>query len=350
MRPHSPSTVRRQARAEWAAAAVTPLLAVALAGLALAGCAPGPSAALSGAAFGAWTKPQAIRGANGLDSLSCATPDFCVSLDTSGHSFIWDGRRWSRAIPVATSQCTRANPPSCADGNAVSCPAAGFCVAVDVDGAALVMRGRVWSPPVGFDTQGSPSDVSCATAELCVAVDDNGEASTFNGSSWSAATGTADDGQLMGVSCGEPGACMAFDATSYTEVLHGRRWRELGELSLSTPQGGSEPNSPTSVSCATATFCALVDAFGDFLTFNGRSWSGTRTFDDIQLGNAVVSCASPRYCMIVDSNGNAIAFDGRTLSSPVRVTSQSDPPQGIACPRPRSCMAITSDSFLRQSG
>ena len=69
-----------------------------------------------------------------------------------------------------------------------------------------------------------------------------------------------------------------------------------------------------SVSCPTASFCITVDRMGDFLTYNGSSWSSPDEID--QNGLYSVSCPTASFCAAVDGKGNALTYKGSSWSSP----------------------------------
>jgi hypothetical protein len=75
----------------------------------------------------------------------------------------------------------------------------------------------------------------------------------------------------------------------------------------------------SSVSCASATFCAAVDYEGNALTFDGTSWSAATSIDALPL--ASVSCPSSSFCVAVDYSGNVVTFDGTSWSAPVSIDS-----------------------------
>src|SRR5579863_486252 len=54
----------------------------------------------------------------------------------------------------------------------------------------------------------------------------------------------------------------------------------------------------SSVSCPTISFCMAVDTAGNFLTFNGTSWSGPIVLNSgVRFGS--VSCPTDQFCAVV---------------------------------------------------
>ena len=164
---------------------------------------------------GVFSPPQSIdRTGGGLQSVSCASATFCISVDTGGRALTWNGTSWSAPKSIDAGGGGFAS---------VSCASATFCTALDGSGNALSFNGTSWSAPKLIDgsTNGLDS-VSCASATFCAAVDYNGNALSWNGTSWS------------------------------------------------TPLSIDSSNTPTSVSCPTTSFCIAVDHNG-----NALSWALT---------------------------------------------------------------------------
>ena len=61
-----------------------------------------------------------VLGGGGHDRVSCATPSFCTAVDHNGAAVTFDGRSWSKAMPI--------NPG--VPLTSVSCPATTFCATV----------------------------------------------------------------------------------------------------------------------------------------------------------------------------------------------------------------------------
>ncbi len=128
-----------------------------------------------------WSSPTLIDSSASLpslDSVSCPTTSFCMSVDGNGSAISYHGTYWTS--------------PTSVDGlnslYAVSCPASTFCMAVDGVGAALTYNGTSWSQPLTVDGTNSLYSVSCPTTLACMAVDSNGNALTYNGTPQAPAT------------------------------------------------------------------------------------------------------------------------------------------------------------------
>jgi hypothetical protein len=107
---------------------------------------------------------------------------------------------------------------------------------------------------------------------------------------------------LTSVSCASASFCAAVDDQGNAFTYNGSSWSVDAYIDA--------PNYFVSVSCASDTsFCAAVDTVGNALTYNGTSWSAP---SDIDGSNALtsVSCGSASFCVAVDGEGNAFTFTG----------------------------------------
>jgi hypothetical protein len=92
-----------------------------------------------------------------------------------------------------------------------------------------------------------------------------------------------------------------------------------------------------SVSCPSASFCALVDGNGNATTYDGSAWSAPTQIDSSILTS--VSCASASFCVAVDENGGALTFNGSSWSGPVTISS-GDRLTSVSCPSASFCAAV----------
>lgn len=238
---------------------------------------------------GAWARPQTIpahRG--GLITVSCVSTTFCAAGDGFGDVFVYNGTRWSspRVTTVGLSQ--------------LSCGASVFCGALGVNGDALL----------------------------------------YNGSSWSQPERIAPATQGLVISCPVVGFCMAMDFAGAHRLSRGS-WRGAGSISPSNPQGGSEPNVASAVSCSGRHFCAALDNFGEAFTWAGGGWSRPHRFDGNLLdGSDAVSCRAKTACMAVDENGFATTWNGATWSRKRRIDSSENALIGVSCGAAGFCVAV----------
>ena len=233
-------------------------------------------------------------------------------------------------------------------------------MAIDDDGNALTWDGRSWSAPVIVSGDGLPLlSISCVSASFCMAADEDGDIQTWNGNSWSDPAlldpGNYGDGVAQ-VQCISASLCIAAGLGyvyrwqgSLWSAWNGTSWSIWTSSGWSTPPSLIDSNYFWSFSCASASFCAGVDAFGNAYTWNGISWS-----DAINLNqdNALisVSCASASFCMAVGEPGNAYTWNGVSWSSeanpfdPGPVGSGGGYPNWVSCPAVSDCVAVDANA------
>ena len=138
----------------------------------------GASSSQRAATGGRWSAPMPIRGVRSLAAVSCATRSLCVAVGgrvaVSDHRGVW-------SAPATIDARAGVN-----DGLVtVSCASPRFCLAADAAGRVIRFDGTSWSKPATVDRAGL-SEISCVSLRFCGAVDQAGEALFFNGSAWSA--------------------------------------------------------------------------------------------------------------------------------------------------------------------
>jgi hypothetical protein len=365
---------------------------------------------------GSWSPPTTVgKSTEGVDVVSCSSPDFCAALQQSAAerwAAQWNGSTWASDPSMVTSTvgqlaCVSStfcvaysgNDASTWDGTSwsppqmigpdggvdagLSCPTATFCVAVDYDGFAMVMGANASaSPPPPLPSPTPPSasalrpmaagrwgkpvhlyprpsldvlvGLSCSATRSCTAVYDgpscekgdqpeknfcvagNGGASgvSGNGRRWSRPVTILGGGNAIALSCAPGGACAALtDSTVATGS--GIRWNAPVTLSLPTSALAS------ALSCASSTFCAVVDDQGGAATYDGRrsSYSSLIDLDSGFEGILAISCASSTFCMAVDDDGQAVAWLGTRWSAPAPADA-GDELDAIACPASNYCVAL----------
>ena len=291
----------------------------------------------SSAARGQWSGPTTVAGGAALLNVSCPTPSTCVAVDRNGDSEALKQGRWTAALPVAGAGSSFDNAIS-----AISCGAANSCAAAVTNGDVPLYDGTTWSASSVVDRDGNLTGLSCPSSRFCVAVDDAGEVLTYHGT-WSAPINVDDGGDLVSVSCTSPHFCLAVSedspATAYR--FDGASWSSVAAPNPSTPQGGSEPNALSWVSCATSKYCVALDDFGEAFIWNGRNWSGPIDFDNnLRDGSDAVSCPSLDFCMIVDDNGIAVALSDGSLGPRAQLDSEAAGLNSVSCATATRCVAV----------
>jgi hypothetical protein len=221
----------------------------------------------------------------------------------------------------------------------VSCVSASFCAAGDGVGDVFIYNGTRWSSPT-LVTAAGLSQLSCGARTFCGALDIAGHALFYDGSSWSEAQPIATASQGLSISCPVAGFCVAMDfAGAYR--LSGRSWVHAGSIRPSQPQGGSEPNVASALSCSGRRFCAALDDFGEAFTWAGSRWSRPHRFNkDLLDGSDAVSCRVKTACMAVDGNGFAISWNGITWSPKQRIDPGDAFLTDVSCGAARFCVAV----------
>lgn len=213
----------------------------------------------------------------------------------------------------------------------VSCPSATFCATVSNHGNAFTYNGSSWSAAAKIDTE-IPLAVSCASEVFCVAVTNGGDAITYNGSSWSApAEISSNASTLYSVSCVSATFCAVVGTAGgdgYALTYNGSSWSAPAKVD----------NSATlySVSCPSATFCVAVDNAGYALTYNGSSWSAPAKVNNSALDS--VSCASATSCVAVGSNGYVTLYASGSWTTPVQISIWKL--DSVSCTSPTYCVAV----------
>jgi hypothetical protein len=282
-----------------------------------------------------WSARRLVPDASALDAIACPTSTGCVALLADATSVDLTGTTWSAPIPI--EDAGRSDAP---DG--LACVRPTWCVAIDGLNQVLAYDGHRWSKPVRIEpvSKATVDVISCASTTFCVVGDENGDASIYNGKGWSTPTPVADSSGLAGLSCPSAGVCFAVDAES-SEVFrydHGR-WSISAELTLSTPQGGSEPNSLDAISCGSRSFCVALDDFGEAFSYDGK-WSGAHTFDDIQDEDAELSCTPSLTCVAVDDSDDVVIDQAGAWSSPRHLGRSNAILQDVACAPQSRCVVI----------
>ena len=138
-------------------------------------------------------------------------------------------------------------------------------------------------------------------------------------------------GGLTSVSCASANFCATVaGGGGYAVVWDGSTW--------AGPQSAG-PDGLASVSCTSASFCVAVTR-GYAVTWSGSSWSSPQTIDTALSPNLVsVSCASANFCVAVDTNGYAVTWNGSNWSSPQLIDSYALL-TSVSCASASFCVAV----------
>jgi hypothetical protein len=131
-----------------------------------------------------------------------------------------------------------------------------------------------------------------------------GGPSVFNGSTWTQPGNIDNQGQLNSVSCASTTFCVMVDSNGAVLTWNGSGFSAPVSIATEPPLTGTNASGLTSVSCPTASFCRAVDSIGRVFAWNGSAWSAGTEIDN---GHALtsVSCPTVSSCVAVDRSGNA---------------------------------------------
>ncbi|MDE3087450.1 MAG: hypothetical protein KGJ77_11870 [Acidobacteriota bacterium] len=325
----------------------------------------------------------ALSGQNVFNSVSCASPSFCMAVGENESSLqtlaeTWNGSAWS---VVATP-----TPSGAAALTSVSCPSVTFCMVIgrtyQKPKAPITETwdGSQWTVGAPWSTiSGSPPSnqhVDCTSPTFCMAVGfatlspviENDVASSWDGTGWTTLTPpelSTHYNQLLGVSCTSPSFCMAVGdystpnpnpaATGTVDDSVIMTWDGTAWSVLSSPNAAqSTQNVPGAVWCGTPASCVAVghakvlDVTGESTlytetyTWDGSTWSFVLTPEVVTP--AAISCADASTCVLAGSGLGAgvLLWDGASWVLPTVATG---PPQqaqlnSVSCPTASFCMAV----------
>jgi len=207
----------------------------------------------------------------------------------------------------------------------------------------------VWGSPIPLDPIGTPTSVSCATVSFCAGVDTitqldlstQGGAGVWTGQSWAIGNLVDSQGGLTSVSCTSSSFCVGVDDSGDFVKYNGTSW--------SAPAAAEDvTGSLGSVSCPTTTFCMAADNFlGGAFLYDGTHWTDlTSQLPSLSGKWSSVSCPTSTFCMAVDAFGDAYSYNSGTWTAysnmdPSLMNSDGAlPPSSVACGSPTSCIAV----------
>jgi hypothetical protein len=232
-----------------------------------------------------WTIETAPLTKRRLESVSCASSDFCAAAGEYGtgstaEGFIelWNGSAWSAAATI----------PGAWGIDGISCPTTAGCYLNDGQQVYLWDGGTgVTTQQLAVPTGGGPweaESISCTAAQSCTATGENNGtplAENWNGSTWAIqptrVPARTTGSNLASVSCVSTASCTAVGTKGVihkklgVEELFGERWNgsgDWGAANIAAPGDGDE-NQFFGVSCTTAVNCMAV---GGYTNTNG--WLG----------------------------------------------------------------------------
>ena len=106
------------------------------------------------------------------------------------------------------------------------------------------------------------------------------------------------------MSCASTTFCVLVDSSGSVLTWNGLGFSAPASIATEPPLTGTDASGLTAVSCPTPTFCRAVDSIGRVFGWNGTTWSAGTLIDN---GHALtsISCPTIAYCVAVDRAGNA---------------------------------------------
>jgi hypothetical protein len=162
-----------------------------------------------------------------------------------------------------------------------------------------------------------------------------GDVYTFDGVSWSGPV-QADprgDGGVDEISCASPTFCVVVDDQGYAVTWDGAGWSARSMIDSKRYIYG--------VSCLEPAFCLAVDNTGHFLTFDGTTWSTPAGVPGVHGGFFTVSCGSRTFCVAGKFQGRAAYYDGSDWTlEPVGMSGM----QSVSCSSEPFCVGVVNES------
>lgn len=297
-----------------------------------------------------------------LVAITCLNAHFCMTMDTIGWAYRYDGSRWLRAGRAAIAHPDFSN----LDGiSGLSCASPRFCVAVDASGQAFVFRGGAWSAPTTIfeglprhpdeiTGETGPSYVSCPTKRLCMAVTADGASNLWRSGHWHPAPHQLPNvsallgGGVDAVSCPSTRRCLASYGNGELRSWDGQSWSAPVEVDpaakgfspLNEIGGGSGPgtNQFGGITCPAVTACMAFDDYNNFFLWNGTTWSHVSVAGD---SFDSISCPTVSFCVAGSEVLAYYTWSGGTWSDELPLaTSNGGFIDEVSCDSPDFCVGV----------
>jgi hypothetical protein len=282
----------------------------------------------------AWSSPASVVGRTSASLAGVACPmnsGYCLASASNGRLYSFNGTSW------ALLHTLTGGPPG-----AVSCSSRTTCAVIGSAGFIWLQAGSVWKSTLLDQAHGFLTSVSCPSSTFCAAVDRAGSALTYEAGQWSAPAPVESGAPFLAVSCPSASFCMAIDAGG--DFIDGSDYYVYNGTTWVT--GGFAFEDLSALSCTSDVFCLGLTSIGGSLyaeSWDGKVWSDPELVDsdlDGAPGAGYVSCASKTFCLVVDEGGNAVIFNGTGWSTPAAVTGAVGGLAGVSCPNSGFCTAV----------
>jgi hypothetical protein len=216
----------------------------------------------------------------------------------------------------------------------VPIPAAIVAVLVVVGVAGFMLVHHLSAPPAAA----GPSPGAAVTASASPSAS-HALAPAGRPAKWTAPTPLDQDAAqigspaITGVSCPEPTTCYAVDSA--------------GAIMSSTTTGNWQTaatdtaSAPVAISCASTTFCLVLDHGGGAIMLSQGIWTSPVLVDSRGGIFTAASCPTPTFCMTVDNSGNAYAYTGPAAGwQPFTVDPSGTGLTSVSCTSTVNCVAV----------
>lgn len=287
--------------------------------------------------------------------MSCTPSGTCVAVDDAGDAI-------ATTTPTGPASGWTLTPNVEPSGfTIVTCGADGFCLAPAMDATVATTRTPAGTPPAWTVSQpigglNALSAISCASVALCVATSDGGQVVSSRSPAATSAdwrVTAADPGAAFSsISCPTVRFCAAIGAddrlaTSTTPAGGAGAWKPVAlTLTYLDDNGVREPESFTSISCASARACIAGDDWYGLGSSTdpgagAGQWRllsvGEPDYDEFQG----VSCPAASRCVAVGLEG-----DAWTESGGVKAVTHRNTLNVISCPTVSFCVATSDGDVL----
>jgi hypothetical protein len=180
----------------------------------------------------------------------------------------------------------------------IACATPEYCVAADNDGNLLEYRSSVWSSPQSVIGGGVVNtyitDVSCGLKEFCMGISSGADVVSDLDGHWSALQELNRITELHSISCASRSFCVTVDSSGFVYTYKSGHWSKGRQI--------DDGRDLTAVSCATERFCVAIDRSGHVVTYDGDRWTGTHDLGSGAIVQAL-SCPTADFCMAVGDHG-----------------------------------------------
>ena len=257
-----------------------------------------------------WTHIPSSSSLIGFQSVSCASETACTVLSATD-AYSLNGTNLALTDPQAVDTSSLFQNQL----SAVSCGSPAFCAAIDGGGNAYVGSPE-WSAPqslVDYPRAGLDG-VSCAPNEFaqptCLAISGDGAVFSLSDSRWTQVVSLPNRFYPLSISCGSATFCAVVGQGGMAAMLTG----SVATTHVRVSEQAVTYNGlyPQSISCTASKFCMAIK-WPYAWTYDGSQWSAPTEMEPPQLPLNLaevqaVSCATQHFCLAVGAGGVAYVY------------------------------------------